>query len=79
MMLVSTIQTRHQNISTNARHSFWWHNQFLHLDMYDHQLSSKTKSANPTFLAKDARWQAIDCQREAFAIWRRRRVNTRMR
>lgn len=70
MTLVSTIQIRHQHIFTNMRNSFRWHHQFLHLDMYDHQLSSETKSANPTFFAKDARRQAINCQRKAFAIRR---------
>lgn len=71
MMPVSTLYIRHQSILTNSKHSFWWHHQFLYLDMYDHQLSSETESANPTFIAKDARQQAIDCQRETFAIRRR--------
>lgn len=41
--------------SANLVNSVRWHDQLLHLDMYDHQLSSKTKSAYPPFSAEDAR------------------------
>jgi DNA polymerase sigma len=55
---------------TNFISSFRWHNQFLHLDMYDHQLSPETKSAYHSFFTKDARRQAIHCQRQTVSVWR---------
>lgn len=73
----SVFQSR--DLPTNLSYSFRWHNQFLHLDMYDHQLPSKTKSANPAFITEDARRQAVHRQRQTFGFRRRCRINTRMR
>jgi DNA polymerase sigma len=64
---------------TKLNLSFRWHNQLLHLDLYDHQLSPETKSAYHPFFTKDARRQAIHRQRQTVSVWRRRRINTRVR
>lgn len=41
--------------NANLMKSVRWHDQLLHLDMHDHQLSPKTKSAYPPFSAEDVR------------------------
>jgi DNA polymerase sigma len=64
---------------TKLNLSFRWHNQLLHLDLYDHQLSPETKPAYHPFFTKDARRQAIHRQRQTVSVWRRRRINTRVR
>ena len=59
------------SLLTIDRH--WWHNQLVHMDMYDSQLSSNAGSARPAYSARASPARARRDDRPAIIIEFRRR------